>query len=95
MLTLTYGALVQQIIKDYEDITQINIQLEKLGHNIGSRLIDEFLAKSNIQSTCQNFRETADVIAKVGFKMFLGASYVFYRCDFTLNISLIMNMLYV
>jgi hypothetical protein len=35
------------------------------------RLVDEFLAKSNLQS-CVNFRETAQVIAKVGFKMFLG-----------------------
>jgi len=41
------------------------------GYNIGVRLVDEFLAKSNLQS-CVNFRETAQVIAKVGFKMFLG-----------------------
>lgn len=36
------------------------------GYNIGIRLIDEFLAKSNV-STCVDFRETADVIAKVPF----------------------------
>jgi hypothetical protein len=42
-----------------------------MGHNIGVRLIDEFLAKSSINN-CSNFRETADVIAKVAFKMFLG-----------------------
>jgi len=41
------------------------------GHNIGVRLIDEFLSKSNI-AQCSNYRETADVIAKVAFKMFLG-----------------------
>jgi trafficking protein particle complex subunit 3 len=35
------------------------------------RLIDEFLSKSNI-AHCSNYRETADVIAKVAFKMFLG-----------------------
>lgn len=34
------------------------------GYNIGIRLIDEFLAKSNV-SRCVDFRETADVIAKV------------------------------
>jgi uncharacterized protein YjaZ len=34
------------------------------GYNIGVRLIDEFLAKSNMQ-TCVNFRETAQVVAKV------------------------------
>ena len=35
------------------------------------RLIDEFLAKAQVPQ-CGNFGETADVIAKVGFKMFLG-----------------------
>lgn len=34
------------------------------GYNIGVRLIDEFLAKSNV-SRCVDFKETADVIAKV------------------------------
>jgi hypothetical protein len=34
------------------------------GYNIGTRLIDEFLAKSNV-SRCVDFKETADVIAKV------------------------------
>lgn len=58
------------MIKDFEDIGAVNIQLEKMGHNIGTRLIDEFLAKSG--ANCASFRETADVIAKVAFKMFLG-----------------------
>lgn len=34
------------------------------GYNIGIRLIDEFLAKSNV-SRCIDFKETAEVIAKV------------------------------
>lgn len=34
------------------------------GYNIGVRLVDEFLAKSSV-SRCVDFRETADVIAKV------------------------------
>jgi trafficking protein particle complex subunit 3 len=46
--------------------------LQKMGYNIGIRLIDEFLAKSGISGPCQNHREVADVIAKVAFKMFLG-----------------------
>jgi hypothetical protein len=73
LFTLTYGALVMQLIKDYEDVHAVNQQLEKLGHNIGIRLIDEFLAKSGVIN-CSNFKETADVIAKVAFKMFLGIS---------------------
>lgn len=36
------------------------------GYNIGIRLIDEFLAKSNV-SRCVDFKETAEVIAKVIF----------------------------
>lgn len=34
------------------------------GYNIGVRLIEDFLARSSI-GRCQDFRETADVIAKV------------------------------
>jgi len=35
------------------------------GYNIGVRLIEDFLARSGI-GRCNDFRETADVIAKVG-----------------------------
>lgn len=73
LFTLTYGAIVQQILKDYEDVDATNEQLEKMGYNIGIRLIDEFLAKAGV-GQCGNFAETADVIAKVGFKMFLGVT---------------------
>lgn len=38
------------------------------GYNIGVRLIEDFLARSNI-GRCQDFRETADVIAKVSGKV--------------------------
>lgn len=36
-----------------------------MGYNIGMRLIEDFLAKSGV-GRCANFRETADMIAKVG-----------------------------
>jgi hypothetical protein len=71
---ITYGALVMQLIKDFEDINEVNKQLEKMGYNIGVRLIDEFFAKSGTSGTCQTHRETAEVIAKIAFKMFLGVS---------------------
>jgi len=71
LLTMTYGALVMQLLKDNKDVKLVNAALDKMGYNIGVRLIDEFLAKSNTQS-CSNFKETAQVIAKIGFKMFLG-----------------------
>ncbi|KAJ3176073.1 transport protein particle 22 kDa subunit [Irineochytrium annulatum] len=73
LFTLTYGALVAQLVKDYEDYGEVNKQLEKMGYNIGVRLIEDFLAKSGVNK-CGDFRETADVIAKMGFKMFLGIS---------------------
>lgn len=41
-----------------------------MGYNIGLRLIEDFLARSGL-SRCNSMRETAEVISKVGFKMFL------------------------
>mmetsp|Transcript_26545 Transcript_26545/g.32177 ORF Transcript_26545/g.32177 Transcript_26545/m.32177 type:complete len:191 (+) Transcript_26545:343-915(+) len=76
LFSLTYGSIVRQLLIDYEEnVEAVNGQLEKMGYNIGTRLIDEFLAKTN-RSRCSNFRETADVIAKVGLKMFLGINAV-------------------
>jgi hypothetical protein len=43
------------------------------GYNIGLRLIEEFLARTNLPR-CSDFRETGEIIAKVGFKMFLGVT---------------------
>lgn len=68
---MTYGAFVSQIIKDTADVQEANKQLEKIGMKMGTKLVEEFLAKSGIEG-CSSFRETADVIAKVAFKMFLG-----------------------
>eukprot|EP00921_Rhytidocystis_pertsovi_P013893 GHVQ01022583.1.p1 GENE.GHVQ01022583.1~~GHVQ01022583.1.p1 ORF type:complete len:200 (+),score=28.84 GHVQ01022583.1:691-1290(+) len=73
LLALTYGSIVCQLVKDNEDVDAVNAQLDKMGHNIGTRLIEEFLAKSGT-GVCSDFRETAEVIAKVGMKMFLGIS---------------------
>ncbi|KAL9715300.1 hypothetical protein Ac2012v2_001963 [Leucoagaricus gongylophorus] len=70
LFALTYGALVVQLIQDYEDYNEVNKELEKMGYNIGTRLIEDFLAKSNL-GRCTDFRETGEVIAKVGFKAFL------------------------
>lgn len=61
---MTYGALVVQLIQDYEDYGEVNKQLEKMGYNIGTRLIEDFLARSNL-GRCADFRETGEVVAKV------------------------------
>ncbi|KAI3963791.1 hypothetical protein MKW98_029901 [Papaver atlanticum] len=73
LFSLTYGAMVRQLLTDLEEVEEVNKQLDQMGYNIGIRLIDEFLAKSNV-SSCADFKESADVIAKVGFKMFLGVT---------------------
>jgi len=71
LVTLTYGTIVAQLCKDYEsDYLEVNRQLDKMGYNIGLRLIEDFLAKSNAPA-CSNFREVAEMISKVGFKIFL------------------------
>ena len=65
-MTLTYGTIVAQLCKDYEsDYVEVNKQLDKMGYNIGLRLIEDYLAKSNSMKRCANFRETAEMIAKV------------------------------
>ncbi|KAL5489793.1 hypothetical protein ACEPAF_4386 [Sanghuangporus sanghuang] len=70
LFAMTYGALVVQLIQDYEDYAEVNKQLEKMGYNIGTRLIEDFLARSNL-GRCADFRETGEVVSKVGFKSFL------------------------
>ncbi|KAK1222672.1 hypothetical protein PQX77_014458 [Marasmius sp. AFHP31] len=70
LFALTYGALVVQLIQDYEDYAEVNKQLEKMGYNIGTRLIEDFLAKSGV-GKCADFREVGEVVSKVGFKSFL------------------------
>ena len=63
---------MHKLIKDTENAEEVNAILDRMGYNIGQRLIDEFFAKSPQQGLCQDFRETAEVISKQAFKMFLG-----------------------
>lgn len=55
-----------QLCKDFDgDYVEVNKQLDKMGYNIGLRLIEDYLAKSNTMKRCANFRETAEMISKV------------------------------
>ena len=68
MVTLTYGTIVAQLCRDYDnDYIEVNKQLDKMGYNIGLRLIEDYLAKSVSMKRCNNFRETAEMISKVRF----------------------------
>mmetsp|Transcript_9386 Transcript_9386/g.35144 ORF Transcript_9386/g.35144 Transcript_9386/m.35144 type:complete len:189 (-) Transcript_9386:30-596(-) len=73
LFALTYGAMVKRLLEDHSEIDEVNEHLEKMGYNIGIRLVDEFLAKSGLPP-CSGFVETAEVVAKVAFRMFLGVT---------------------
>ena len=61
---------MRQLLADYEDPLEVNTELEKIGYNIGTRLIDDFLSKTSI-TKCTSFHDTSELIAYVGFRMFL------------------------
>lgn len=65
LVTLTYGTIVAQLCKDYDyNYADVNKQLDRMGYNIGIRLIEDFLAKSSAPA-CTNFRDVAEMISKV------------------------------
>jgi hypothetical protein len=71
---MTYGAVVAQLVRDFKnDYEKVNQQLEKMGYNIGIRLIEDFLAKTGT-GRCLSFKDTAEVISKVGFKIFVNVT---------------------
>ncbi len=81
LLALTYGAFVHRLIKDEssasgtgENAEEVNAILDKMGYNIGQRIIDEFFAKAPSQGLCRDLNDTARVIGEQGFKMFLGVT---------------------
>ena len=68
LVTLTYGTIVAQLCKDFDsDYVEVNRQLDKMGYNIGLRLIEDYFAKSGA-GACSNFKDTAEAISKVRLK---------------------------
>jgi hypothetical protein len=67
LFALTYGALISELIKQSskDNIKGVNASLETIGYRMGTRLIEEFLAKTNL-TRCSDFKETAEIISKVG-----------------------------
>lgn len=66
---MTYGALVTQILRDFENVDDVNKQLERIGYNMGVRLIEDFLSRT-AAARCLDMRETADKI-QMAFRMYL------------------------
>ena len=57
--------MVAQLCQDLDsNYAEVNKQLDKMGYNIGMRLVEDFFAKSGTQR-CANLRETAESISKV------------------------------
>ncbi|KAL9615403.1 MAG: hypothetical protein Q9167_000232 [Letrouitia subvulpina] len=57
--------MVAQLCSDFDyNYSEVNKQLDKMGYNIGMRLVEDFFAKSGIQR-CGNLKETAETISKV------------------------------
>lgn len=70
LLSLTYGALIVRLIKDYEKPEEINEQLEKMGYNIGIRMIDDFLAKACLPPP-KTFKEAVEIIQSKALPYYL------------------------
>lgn len=74
LVAITYGALVSQLMRGElkENAADVHHNLDKIGHNMGIRLVDEFLAKNGTPANCQSFKDSMEVLSKVAVKMFLG-----------------------
>lgn len=79
LFALTYGAMVGELVRDLETSEKIHEELDRMGHSMGVRCIEEFLAKTaveNIQASfvrAATFADTASII-QAAFKMFLGVT---------------------
>lgn len=69
LFALTYGALVAQMVKDHENVEDVNRQLDRMGYNIGVRLIEDFSARQNLTGRCVDLHDTAEKI-RVAFQMY-------------------------
>lgn len=62
--------MVAQLCSDFDsNYKEVNKQLDRMGYNIGMRLVEEFFAKSGVQR-CVSLRDTAETISKVSLAFF-------------------------
>lgn len=83
LFTFTYGALVASLFREHPtDIPSVNQQLDRMGHSMGSRLIDEFLARTSLRcGPTVDFRDALEIIAKVAFRQYLNVNATLVRMD--------------
>ena len=64
---------LHDLMKKFCAVSELaNKQLEKMGYNIGVRIIEDFLARTK-EGKCTDFRDTADKV-QTAFKMYLNVS---------------------
>jgi len=57
------------MLRDFENAEDVNKQLERIGYNMGMRLIEDFLARTSAPR-CLEMRETADRVQQA-FRIYL------------------------
>jgi hypothetical protein len=70
LLLQLYGSFMRSMWKEFQDPRKMTAYQLKFSKDIGSRLADEFFARSGI-GRCRDLKESAEVITKAAFKMFL------------------------
>lgn len=58
------------MVKDLDNVDDVSKQLERLGYNMGIRIIEDYLAKTST-GRCLDLKDTADKIQNA-FRMYLG-----------------------
>eukprot|EP00768_Dysnectes_brevis_P003546 gnl/Dysnectes_brevis/2526_a3033_1694.p1 GENE.gnl/Dysnectes_brevis/2526_a3033_1694~~gnl/Dysnectes_brevis/2526_a3033_1694.p1 ORF type:complete len:172 (-),score=37.11 gnl/Dysnectes_brevis/2526_a3033_1694:42-557(-) len=76
---LTYGAIVSHLLEELKTDEKVNKQLDIMGFNIGTRLVDEYLARSSSRGSCREFKDTAPAVVDA-IQQFLG-------CEATFDLS--------
>lgn len=71
LFSVFYGTFVMQLIHDHQNVEVVNVELYKIGYNMGVRMVEEFFAKTGVES-CQTFFDTITTIANIALKVFLG-----------------------
>lgn len=69
LFALTYGSIISQLLIDCDDVNDVNKQLDRMGYNVGLRLIEDYLAKSS-SARCKDLRDVADKIQHA-FQLYL------------------------